>query len=167
MIGAHSHNPGGITMDTKLNRILATATATALLALAAAPAIAQGPPGGGPPPGMGMRGMGGPVDRAGMIQRLALDDPALKLSAAQKAQVDKLVDGYIAEQAQLREKYPMTQGTPPSQEMMTAMRGSRDNLNTAVGKVLDDSQRATWEAAMAARRPPGMGGPPGGPPPAR
>lgn len=161
-------------IGSKLNRILATAVAGALVALAAAPAIAQGPPGGGPPPGMGMGmgGMGGPVDRAGMIQRLALDDPALKLSDAQKVQIDKLVDGYIAEQAQLREKYPMTQGAPPSQDMMTAMRGSREKLNTAVGKVLNDSQRATWEAAMAARRqgmgmgPPG-GGPPGGPPPAR
>jgi hypothetical protein len=47
---------------------------------------------------------------------------------------------------------------------MTAMRGARDNFTAAVGKVLNDSQRATWEASMAARRPPGGG--PGGPPPA-
>ena len=81
-----------------------------------------------------------------------------------RARSTRSLDGYIAEQATLREKYPMTQGSPPSQEAMTAMRGSRENLNTAVGKVLNDSQRATWEATMAARRPPGGG--PGGPPPA-
>jgi len=105
------------------------------------------------------------MDKPTMISRLGLDDAALKLSDAQKGQIDKLVDGYIAEQATLREKYPMTQGSPPSQDMMNAMRSSRENLNTAVGKVLNDSQRATWEAGMAARRPPGGG--PGGPPPAR
>jgi hypothetical protein len=103
------------------------------------------------------------MDRPAMISRMALDDPALKLTDAQKGQIDKVVDGYIAEQATLREKYPMTQGSPPSQEAMTAMRGARENLNTAVGKVLNDSQRATWEASMAARRPPGG---PGGPLPA-
>ena len=148
----------------RLRRLLAVAVVGAMVAVSV-PVLAQAP--GGGPPG-GMRGMGGPVDRPTMIQRLALDDAALKLTADQQKQIDKLVDGYIAEQAQLREKFPMTQGAPPSQEMMTAMRGARDNLNTAVGKVLNDSQRTTWEAAMA-RRPAGMGGPggPGGPPPAR
>lgn len=72
-----------------------------------------------------------------------------------------------AEQKMLAAKYPMTPGTPPSQEAMTARRAARENLNTAVGKVLDDTQRKTWETAQAARRP--MGGPGGGmgPPPTR
>jgi hypothetical protein len=155
--------------------IMVTTAATAMVSIAA-PAFAQAPA-GGPPPGGGMgmgmgMGMGGPVDAPTMIKRLALDDPALKLSGDQQKQIDKLMEGYIAEQAQLRAKYPMTPGTPPGQDMMTAMRGSRENLNTAVGKVLNDSQRSTWQAAMAARRPPmgpgGMqGGPPGGPPAGR
>lgn len=144
--------------DSGFRKILAATVASTMILVTAA-AVAQAPPGG---MGMGM----GPADRPTTIQRLGLDDPALKLSDAQKAQVDKLVDGYIAEQAKMREKYPMTQGSPPSQEMMGAMRSSRESLNAAVGKVLNDSQRATWEAAMAARRPPGMGGP-GGPPPGR
>ena len=142
----------------KFKKIL-TATAASAVVLVSATALAQAP-GGGPPPGGGMRA---PMDRPATISRMALDDPALKLTDAQKGQIDKIVDGYIAEQATLREKYPMTQGSPPSQEAMTAMRGARENLNTAVGKVLNDSQRATWEASMAARRPPGG---PGGPPPA-
>ena len=152
-------------IGSKFKRILA-ATAASAVVMVSATAFAQAP-GGGPPPGGGMRG---PMDRPSMISRLGLDDPALKLSGDQQKQIDKLVDGYIAEQTTMREKYPMTPGSPPSQDMMTAMRSSRENLNTAVGKVLNDSQRATWEAAMAARRPPGGGPPgggPGGPPPAR
>ena len=147
-------------IGSKFRKVLAATAASAVMIVSAS-AFAQAP-GGGPPPGGGMRG---PMDKPTTISRLGLDDAALKLSDAQKGQIDKLVDGYIAEQATLREKYPMTQGSPPSQDMMNAMRSSRENLNTAVGKVLNDSQRATWEAGMAARRPPGGG--PGGPPPAR
>ena len=107
------------------------------LALVSLTAIAQAPPPGGPPRagmGMGMGMMGGPVDKATMIQRLGLDDAALKLSDAQKAQIDKIVDGHVAEQKALREKYPMTPGSPPSQEMMTAMRAARENLNGRSGQ---------------------------------
>jgi Spy/CpxP family protein refolding chaperone len=140
---------------SRISRVL-IATALAAGAFASTPLLAQAPPGGGP------RGMM-PMDRAGMEQRLALDAEGLNLTAAQKTQIDKIVDDYIVEQGKLREKFPMTPGSPPSQEAMTAMRGARENLNTAVGKVMNDGQRKTWEAAMAARRPPmGMGGP-GGP----
>jgi Spy/CpxP family protein refolding chaperone len=160
MIDAAFHQPGGFMIGSKFRKILA-ATAASAVVMVSATAFAQAP-GGGPPPGGGMRG---PMDRPTMISRLGLDDAALKLSGDQQKQIDKLVDGYIAEQATLREKFPMTQGSPPSQEAMTAMRSARENLNTAVGKVLNDSQRATWEATMATRRPPGGG--PGGPPPTR
>jgi Spy/CpxP family protein refolding chaperone len=142
--------------------VVATASVMAVFAVgAAAQAPAGGPPRGG---GMGMgMGMMGPQDRPGTIERMGLNDPALKLTAAQKAEIDKIVDGYIAEQKTLAEKYPMTPGSPPSQDAMQARRSARDNLNTALGKVLNDEQRKSWEAAQAARRPP-MGGP-GGPPP--
>jgi hypothetical protein len=126
-----------------------------VLALAAVNVMAQMPAGG--------RGMGmGAADRPTTIERLGLNDAALKLSDAQKKQIDTIVDGYVAEQKTLREKYPMAQGSPPSQDAMTAMRSSRENLNTAVGKVLNDTQRTTWQAAQAARRP--MGGPGAGQP---
>jgi hypothetical protein len=142
----------------------------AVLALAAVNVNAQapggGPPGGGPPRGMGMGmggGMGGPQDRPTVIQRQGLSDPALKLTDAQKAQIDKIVDGYVAEQKTLAEKYPMTPGSPPSADAQAARMKSRDGLTAALGKVLDDSQRKTWEAARAMRGPGGGG--PGGPPP--
>ena len=153
---------------SRISRVL-IATVVVAGAFAATPLLAQAPQGGGMP-GMGM-GMGMmPMDRAGMEQRLALDAAGLNLTAAQKSQIDKIVDDYIVEQGKLREKYPMTPGSPPGQEAMTAMRSSRENLNAAVGKVMNEGQRKTWEAAMAARRPAGPMGPmgpggPGGPPP--
>ncbi len=40
----------------------------------------------------------GAADRPTTIERNGLNDPALQLSDAQKAQIDKIVDGYVAEQ---------------------------------------------------------------------
>lgn len=157
----------------KMRRMLLAATAGALLTMAAG-ALAQAPgggaPGAGPPrggPGMG-GGFGGPLDRAGVIQRFGLGDAALKLTDAQKVEIDKAADAYVAEVA----KIPAAQGGPPSQEAMTARMTARDNLTAAVNKVLNDEQKKTWEAAQASRRGGGgMGGPggargpgPGGPP---
>ncbi|HMA12248.1 MAG TPA: hypothetical protein VKO83_10200, partial [Steroidobacteraceae bacterium] len=123
-----------------------------------------GPPGGGPPRGMGMgMGMMGPMDKAGLSQRLALDAEGLNLSADQKGRIDKILDAYIADQGKMRAG--MQQGSPPSQEMMGAMRAAREKLNADIGAVMNDGQKKTWEAAMASRRPAmgpggGMGGPP-------
>ncbi len=139
--------------------VVATAGLMAIFAVgAAAQAPAGGPPRGG---GMGM-GMMGAQDRPGTIERMGLNDPALKLTAAQKTEIDKIIDGHLAEQKALAAKYPMTPGSPPGQEAMQARRAARDNLNTALGKVLNDEQRKAWEAAQAARRPQ-MGGPAGAP----
>lgn len=126
----------------------------------------QGPPRGGPPgvPGGGMA-MGGQLDRAGTIQRFGLADAALKLTDAQKAQIDKAADAYVAEMKTVNEKYPMAAGSPPDQQGMDARNKARENLTAAVHKVLNDEQKKTWDAAQASRRGPGMGGPggPGGP----
>ncbi len=169
-------------MKGKLKTLLLTAAAGAMMTMAAG-AMAQAP-GGGPPrggpgaggPGMGggMGGMGMPAnDRAGTIQRFGLNDPALKLSAAQTAEIEKAADAYVAEVA----KIPAAAGGPPSQEAMAARTKARDNLTAAVNKVLNADQKKTWEAAQAAQAqrrggmggmggpPGGMGGPPGGGPP--
>ena len=108
--------------------------------------------------------MGGAMDKAGMTQRLALDAEGLNLSAEQKGRIDKILDGYIADQGKMRAG--MQPGSPPSQEMMGAMRAAREKLNADVGAVLNDGQKKTWEAAMAARRP-AMGPGGGGGPPSR
>jgi Spy/CpxP family protein refolding chaperone len=146
--------------------MLVAATAGAMM-MVAVTGVAQAPPGGGPggpPPGMGMgMGMGGPMDKAGMSQRMALDDAALNLTADQKGKIDKILDAYMADQAKMRAG--MQAGSPPSQDMMGAMRTAREKLNADIGAVMNDGQKKTWEAAMAARRPAGppgggMGGPP-------
>jgi hypothetical protein len=154
-------------MDIRKLKGMLVATAASLMTVVAVDAAAQAPAPGGPPRGMGMGGMGmmGPADKATTIERMGLNDPALKLTAAQKADIDKLADAYVTDQKALAAKYPMAQGSPPSQEGMQARRDAREKFTAAVGKVLNDEQRKTWEAAQAARRPP-MGGPggPGGPP---
>jgi Spy/CpxP family protein refolding chaperone len=138
------------------------AVAASAMTMMALDVVAQAPPGGGPGRGMGM---GGPVDKASMTQRLALDADGLNLTADQKGKIDKILDAYIADQNKMRAQ--MQPGSPPSQEAMGAMRASREKLNADVGAVLNDAQKKTWEAAMAARRPAGPPGGPGGPPPGR
>lgn len=93
-------------------------------------------------------------------------NPSLKLSPAQKTQIDKIADVYVAESTTLSGKYPMTPGSPPSQEAMAARMKSREGFTAAVNQVLNDEQKKTWQAAQASRRPPGggMGGPGGRPP---
>jgi Spy/CpxP family protein refolding chaperone len=144
-------------MLSKFRGVLMAAAAGAMM-LVSVEGVTQAPPGGGPPRGMGM-GMGGPMDKAGMTQRMALDDPALNLTADQKGRIDKILDAYIADQGKMRAQ--MQPGSPPSQEVMGAMRAGREKLNAEIGAVLNAGQKNTWEAAMAARRPAGgMGGPP-------
>ena len=152
-------------MNSRKLRGLLVAVAASAMTMMAVDVVAQAPPAGGPPGGgMGM-GMGAPVDKAGLSRRLALDDAALNLTADQKGKIDKILDAYIADQAKMP---AMTPGTPPSQEMMGTMRAARTKLNTDVGAVLNDAQKKTWEASMAARRPAGPpGGGAGGPPPPR
>jgi hypothetical protein len=105
-----------------------------------------------------------------------LGDASLKLTDAQKAEVDKAADAYLAEMQKIPAAAP---GGPPSPEVQAARTKARDNLIAAVNKVLNDEQKKAWEALRAAAprggpggglRGPGgpgggMGGPPGGGPP--
>lgn len=149
-------------VSKKLKRML-VAVAAGAMTMMAANVMAQAPAGGpprGPGGGMGM-GMGAPADVPTTIERQGLNDPALKITAAQKAEIEKVTAAFVEEQKKINEKYPMAQGSPPSQEGMTARQTARTNYTAAVGKILNDEQRKTWEAAQAARRG-GMGGPGGG-----
>lgn len=149
-------------MNTRGSRQLLFAAAAGAMAVVSFHALAQ-VPAGGPPRGAPGMGMMGPADKASTIERMGLNDAALKLGAEQKAQIEKITGDYIAEQQALAEKYPMAPGNPPSEEGMRARRDAREQYTAAIGKVLDDEQRKTWQAAQAARRPP-MGPPGGGPP---
>jgi len=135
------------------------AVAASAMTMMALNAVAQAPPGGGPGRG------GAPMDKAAMSQRLGLDAEGLNLTADQKGKIDKILDAYMADQTKMRAQ--MQPGSPPSPEVMGAMRTAREKLNTDIGAVLNDGQKKTWEAAMAARPARGPGGGPGGPPPGR
>jgi Spy/CpxP family protein refolding chaperone len=137
------------------------AVAASAMTMMAMNVVAQAPPGGGPG-----RGMGGPVDKASLTQRFALDADGLNLTADQKGKIDKILDAYVADQEKMRAQ--MQPGSPPNPDAMNAMRASREKLTADIGAVLNDGQKKTWEAAMAARRPAGgPGGGAGGPPPGR
>jgi Spy/CpxP family protein refolding chaperone len=150
----------------KLKGMLVVAAAGAM-AMVSVGALAQAPaggPGGGPPRGPGGGGgFAAPTDRAGVIQRFGLNAPELKLTDAQKAQIDKLADAFLEES---KKQPPMQPGAQMTPEAMQARQAPRQNLVTAVGKVLTDEQRKTFDAAQAAQRRPmgGPGGPPGGGP---
>lgn len=156
---------GDTTMNRKL-RTLLVATAAGTMMTFAAGAFAQAPGGG---PGGGARMGGGfaqPTDAAGVIQQFGLGDAALKITDAQKPQLNKAAEAYLAEMKTVNEKYPMTQGQMPAQEAMQARTQVRERFTAEVNKVLNEQQRKTWEEAQAARRGGagrgGMGGPGGG-----
>jgi Spy/CpxP family protein refolding chaperone len=168
MMPAVINRPGGHRhmVSKKMKGMLVATAAGAMISLGAmAQAPGGGPPGGGMGGGMRM----GAQDRPTTEQRMGLTDPALKLTADQQGKIDKLVDAYLEDQKKIAEKYPMTQGTPPSQEAMTARQTARTNLTGAIDKVLNDDQRKIFDAAQQRRGPGGgpggPGGGAGGPPP--
>ena len=158
--------PGGHMVSKKLKGLLVVAAAGAM-AMVSMGAFAQapggGPPGGGPPRGGGGPGggFGAPTDAAGVIQRFGLGAPELKLTDAQKAQIDKIAAAYLED---MKKVPPATQGAPPSPEATAARTAARTKLTDEVHKVLDADQNKTFDAAQAQRRGGGPGGPPGGGP---
>jgi Spy/CpxP family protein refolding chaperone len=143
--------------------VVAAAGALAVVSMgASAQAPGGGPPGGGPGGARMGGGFGQPTDRAGVIQRFGLGAPELKLTDAQKGQIDKLADNYLAEMAKLP---PMQQGQQMDQAAMQARMAPRTKLIDEVGKVLTPDQKKTFDAAQQQRRGGGGPGGPGGPGP--
>jgi Spy/CpxP family protein refolding chaperone len=95
------------------------------------------------------------------MARFGLNAPELKLTDAQKAQIEKIANTYLEEQKKLP---AMTPGAPPSPEAQAARTAVRTNFTTAVGKVLTPDQNKIFEAAQQRRGPGGGPGGPGGPP---
>lgn len=157
------------------------------LALASATALAQAPGGGagGPPRGPGGGGgmgggFGGPPTKEQVMQRQGLTMAELKLSDAQKAQLEKLAEKMAADQTALQAKFPATPGSPQNPEAQAARTKLTEDFTAEVNKVLNDEQKKTWAArpqrggggggfgggggAGGPPRGPGAGGPPGGAP---
>lgn len=160
----------------------------ASLALASVTAFAQAP-GGGPPGGAprgpgggggGGFGGGGPATAEQVMQRQGLTSADLKLTDAQKTQLEALAKKMAEDQTALQAKYPAAPGGAPNAEATAARTKLREDFAAAVNKVLTPDQQKTWAARPqggpggggggfggGAGGPPGGGAPrgAGGPPP--
>lgn len=93
-----------------------------------------------------------------VIQQLGLGDPTLKLTTAQRAQIDKTIRAYLVEQdiAAGQSATPARTATKSSagqnQEVLAARRVAREQLADSVGQVLNNEQREIWHAAQATRQ---------------
>ncbi len=94
----------------------------------------------------------GQESRFAVIQQLGLNDPALRLATAQRAEIDKIILAYVAQQNMAIAKSPQKADGARGQEAMAARRSARDNLAASINKILNAQQRETWEAAKSARR---------------
>lgn len=161
MIASVINRPGGHMFSKTLRGMLVVAAAGALAVVsmgASAQAPGGGPPGGGPGGARAGGGFGQPTDRAGVIQRFGLGAPELKLTDAQKMQIDKLADAYLEDMKKLP---PLQQGQVPDQAALQARQAPRTKLIEEVGKILTPEQKTTFDAAQAQPRR-GGGGPGGG-----
>lgn len=107
-------------------------------------------PGGGPIPIRS--GLDADKYRMMTITQQGLNSSALNLSIAQKAKISQIVDAYVIEQAALDRKYPTEPGARPSPAAVQARQTALANLTAALGSVMNEEQRQTWQAAQAARR---------------
>lgn len=90
-------------------------------------------------------------DRTFVIQQFGLNNPALRLTTSQRAEIDKIVTAYVAERAVLNKNYPVRTDERPSEASIQARQAASLKLAAALGGVMDTEQRRTWEAARAAR----------------
>lgn len=118
-----------------------------LAALAASPAIAQGPPGGG----MGGMGQGGPNRRMQMLFN------GITLTAPQQAKVDSIEGAY---QPRMRELFQS--GNMRDSSTRAQMATLREHENRDLRAVLTPDQQTVFDKNVASM--PMMGGPRRGPP---
>jgi periplasmic protein CpxP/Spy len=128
------------------------AAATLMLFCTAGLAVAQGPPGGGPP------------DPEAMAARqLSSMKERLKLTDEQEAKIKPILQESAKQMAESFKK--MTPGEPPSEEMRAEMQKSREAQAKKINALLTDDQKKEYKKMQSERRGPGGPGGPGGPPP--
>lgn len=113
-----------------------TLMAAVLLALAAAPAVAQNPQ--GPPPGGGRQGFG--------QRRMQLLLNGITLTAVQQAQVDSIQTVY-------RAKMPtFTPGAPPDSAARAQRMEMTGKMDADIRAVLTPEQQTVWDRNVADMR---------------
>jgi protein CpxP len=121
-------------------------------ALTAAPAMAQGGGGGGQGGGRAM------MTPDQQVERL---NAALTLTADQQTAIKAILEQSMKDNMALRDDTSLSQD-----DRMAKMRVIRDAQTAKIKALLNDDQKAKYDAMMAAQRQRGPGGPPPPPPPA-
>lgn len=98
-------------------------------------------------------GLGSGANRAAIIGSEGLNNPMLKLTTGQRADIDKVIYAFMAEQRKLDESLPIARNKPVSQEAIRARQDARANLTAALAAVMTDEQRKTLVAEQAKRHP--------------
>jgi hypothetical protein len=83
-------------------------------------------------------------------QLQGLNNPALKLTDSQRARINQILEGYLAEEKAVSQQYAV-QGAKPGAEAATTRKQSRERMEAAVEQVLNSSQRQTLKEAQAAQ----------------
>ncbi len=86
------------------------------------------------------------------ILQSGLNNSALNLSTAQKAEVDKIVDQFVKELLVLGETHPIEQGKRMSSAALERRQMAVGKLNASVNRIMNAEQRKTWENDKTARR---------------
>lgn len=112
-----------------------------------------------------VRSFGNSLDRASIVDIHGLDNPALRLTSRQQTEVDAIIRSYLEEYKKIAALFPLVRGEFPSADSIVTRQDALVKFTVAVGKVMNDEQRRTWETAQAARlkpRDPNGGFHPGG-----
>ena len=95
------------------------------------------------------------MDPKQMVERQVTDmKERLKLTSDQEAKIKPIIEDSMKKMMAMREK--MEPGTPPTEEMMSAMRENREATAKKINEVLTEEQQAEYKKMMSERR--GFGG---------
>jgi hypothetical protein len=121
----------------KRNPWIGGAMAALLLLCAVGAALAQGP--------------GGNPEQFVERQLTAMKD-RLKLTADQEKKIKPILLDSMKQNMELRKKYQVEPGQPPSEEARTAMQKQREETSKKIGEVLDKDQMAEYQKMQAEMR---------------
>lgn len=86
------------------------------------------------------------------ILQQGLNRSELNLTTAQKDRINKIVDAFVAELIVLNKEHPVEPGKPATPVAIQTRQSAVGRLNTALGGVMNEEQRRSWEGEQTARR---------------
>lgn len=86
------------------------------------------------------------------ILQSGVNNSALHLTTAQKGEISKIVDAFVAELLVIQKSDPVEKGKSVSAAAIEKRQAAVSRLNDAATKLMSSDQRRTWDADKAARR---------------